>query len=67
MAKKKSSFYCKECGYESVGWLGKCPGCGQFNTFVEAPDEKPATSNPKADSQVQNNINEDIKQKNCTA
>jgi DNA repair protein RadA/Sms len=52
MAKKKSTFYCKECGYESTGWLGKCPGCGQFNTFVEAPDDKPASNNPKSESPV---------------
>ncbi len=35
MAKSKTVFFCKECGYESSGWLGKCPGCGQWNTFVE--------------------------------
>ncbi len=35
MAKAKTVFFCKECGYESSGWLGKCPGCGQWNTFVE--------------------------------
>ena len=35
MAKVKTVFYCKECGYESSGWLGKCPGCGEWNTFVE--------------------------------
>lgn len=35
MAKSKSVFLCTECGYESSGWLGKCPGCGNWNTFVE--------------------------------
>ena len=37
MSKKasKSSFYCKECGFESVKWLGQCPSCGLWNTFVE--------------------------------
>ena len=34
-AKEKSVFFCQECGYESAKWLGKCPGCGQWNTFVE--------------------------------
>ena len=33
--KEKSVFFCQECGYESAKWLGKCPGCGQWNTFVE--------------------------------
>lgn len=36
----KDLFFCKECGWESRGWLGKCPGCGSWNTFVEAPTSK---------------------------
>lgn len=35
MAKVKSVYFCTECGYESSGWLGKCPGCQNWNTFVE--------------------------------
>jgi DNA repair protein RadA/Sms len=35
MAKKKTKFVCQECGYESPKWMGKCPGCGSWNTFVE--------------------------------
>lgn len=35
MAKVKTKFFCNECGYESAGWLGKCPGCSAWNTFVE--------------------------------
>lgn len=35
MARVKSVFVCQECGYESNGWLGKCPACTQWNTFVE--------------------------------
>lgn len=36
MAKKNTTiFFCNECGYESSKWLGKCPACGQWNTFVE--------------------------------
>lgn len=35
MAKEKQVFFCKECGYESVKWLGQCPGCRAWNTFVE--------------------------------
>jgi len=30
-----TKFYCQECGYESLKWLGKCPGCGKWNTLVE--------------------------------
>lgn len=35
LKKGKSIFICQDCGYESQGWLGKCPACGQWNTFVE--------------------------------
>jgi DNA repair protein RadA/Sms len=35
LAKAKSSFFCQSCGYESAKWLGKCPSCGEWNTFVE--------------------------------
>lgn len=35
MAKKKTKFCCQSCGYESPKWLGRCPGCGEWNTFVE--------------------------------
>ncbi len=35
MAKTKTSFFCQSCGYESAKWLGKCPSCGSWNTFVE--------------------------------
>ncbi len=38
MAKAKGSmFFCKECGYESAKWMGQCPGCKEWNTFVEEP------------------------------
>lgn len=32
---EKSVFVCQECGHESLRWMGKCPGCGQWNTLVE--------------------------------
>ncbi|MCI8725108.1 MAG: DNA repair protein RadA [Hungatella sp.] len=36
MAKAKTTaFFCKECGFESAKWMGQCPGCRQWNTFVE--------------------------------
>lgn len=35
MAKTKSAYFCQSCGYESAKWLGKCPSCNQWNTFVE--------------------------------
>ena len=35
MSKVKTAFFCQNCGYESVKWVGQCPSCGQWNTFVE--------------------------------
>ena len=35
MAKIKTVFYCKECGNESPKWIGHCPGCGAWNSYVE--------------------------------
>lgn len=44
MAANSTVFFCKECGYESAKWLGKCPGCNSWNSFVE---EKVTKSNKK--------------------
>ena len=35
MAKQRSTHFCKNCGYESVKWIGRCPSCAEWNTFVE--------------------------------
>ena len=35
MSKTRSAFFCQECGYESTKWVGKCPSCNNWNTFVE--------------------------------
>lgn len=46
MAKSKTVFFCQNCGYESAKWLGKCPSCQEWNTFIEeviVKDAKPAT------------------------
>lgn len=44
MAKgKKTAFFCQNCGYESPKWMGQCPGCREWNTFVE---ELPAPKAP---------------------
>ena len=40
MAKVKSKNVCQNCGYEKPKWLGKCPECLQWNTFVEEIEEK---------------------------
>jgi DNA repair protein RadA/Sms len=35
MSKVKKAFFCKNCGYESPKWSGKCPSCNEWNTFIE--------------------------------
>jgi len=40
MKKEKVVFVCKECGYESIKWLGRCPECGSWNSFVEFKPEQ---------------------------
>ena len=37
MAKSKNVYFCQSCGHESPKWLGKCPSCGEWNTFIEEP------------------------------
>ena len=39
-SKSKTTWFCSSCGNESPKWLGRCPACGEWNTFVEAPSEK---------------------------
>ncbi|RRN78191.1 DNA repair protein RadA [Pseudoxanthomonas sp. SGD-10] len=46
MAKLKTSYFCQSCGYESPKWLGKCPSCQQWNTFVEEITEKKSAGVP---------------------
>lgn len=62
MAKTKVSYFCQSCGFEAPKWLGKCPSCNQWNTFVEeiveranpsVPDWKPqSTSMQRANKAV---------------
>lgn len=35
MSKVKTAFFCNQCGYESAKWAGKCPACGEWNTFIQ--------------------------------
>lgn len=45
MAKTKTSaFFCQNCGYESAKWMGQCPGCKEWNTFVEELVDRKALS-----------------------
>jgi DNA repair protein RadA/Sms len=42
MARSQSSFVCQACGHESLAWSGRCAGCGEWNTLVEAPRPQPS-------------------------
>ncbi|MDO4339499.1 MAG: DNA repair protein RadA [Eubacteriales bacterium] len=46
---KKIVYFCQECGYESAKWMGQCPGCKAWNTFVEeaVSPKKPASGGMK--------------------
>ena len=44
MAKSKSVFVCQNCGAESPKWIGRCPACGEWNTYVEEVVQKSSFS-----------------------
>ncbi len=46
MAKTRSSFFCQSCGHESAKWIGKCPSCNQWNSFVEEVVSKSSKTPP---------------------
>lgn len=50
MPKAKTLFVCSQCGYESGRWLGKCPGCGAWNSLFEqaAPETVPEKARKRA-------------------
>ncbi|MCD6535010.1 MAG: DNA repair protein RadA [Deltaproteobacteria bacterium] len=41
--KNKTSFFCTSCGYQCAKWLGKCPGCNEWDTMQEAPTDTAPT------------------------
>lgn len=52
MAKTKSSFFCQNCGHESPKWVGKCPSCNEWNTFVEETIQKTEGKNEWRESKT---------------
>lgn len=52
MAKDKTVFVCSNCGYESPKWLGKCPGCNEWNSFYEEKLVKSNGSNYEKKKEV---------------
>ena len=49
MTKTRSTFFCQNCGYENSKWVGKCPSCAEWNTFVEEVIVKGSDKNDKED------------------
>lgn len=49
-----SKFVCQQCGYESVGYIGKCPNCGEWNSLVETFTENSKTQKRKNSRQAIN-------------
>ena len=61
MAKAKTYYSCRECGYQSSSWLGRCPECGKFGTFEEeAVHVDTAHRSPATDHQAQPRLLQDI-------
>ena len=56
MAKVKTVFYCTACGNETPKWMGKCPECGEWNTFIEREEvvvhSTKSVKKPKSDNKI---------------
>lgn len=56
--RSKSSYICSECGYKSPKWLGKCPGCGNWNTLNETIETPaPASAAPHKSTTMKSSLN----------
>lgn len=57
--KSRSSYICSECGYKSPKWLGKCPGCGSWNTLTETLEtpSAPASASSRQGAAVKSSLN----------
>lgn len=70
-SKAKSVYVCSECGYESVKWFGKCPGCGEWNTMEEQTPVVSAKGIVRSKSSIRpvqrlNEINSDVEKRMST-
>ena len=59
MAKGKNTtiYFCQNCGYESSKWMGQCPGCKDWNTFVEETVPTQSTKNKSASGVISSGSN----------
>lgn len=66
MSSIKKKYVCQSCGYESIQWIGKCPSCGNWNTFAEEFEKKVKTkSQSTRNSETKNlySLNDKVEQK----
>ena len=64
MAKDKIAYVCSNCGFDSAKWIGKCPSCGEWNTFKEfrlGSNSKKTTSRTTIASSTHHLANQDNK------
>ena len=61
MAKEKTVYICRECGQESPKWVGKCPACGAWNSYVEEIVRKESTPLRAAASLVNTGLSEGLR------
>lgn len=66
MPKVKSTYYCQSCGSQSAKWLGKCPSCNEWNTYVEELIQKEEKGNWNSSSQQIANKPKSINEINYT-
>eukprot|EP01035_Chromulina_nebulosa_P034669 gene34669-46532_t len=64
MAKIQKSFFCQNCGSQSTKWIGKCPNCGEWNTYVEeiVHKDKPQQKGYKAGATKEKVVSVPIKE-----
>lgn len=63
MAKVKKAFFCRNCGFEAPKWLGKCPSCGEWNSFTEEVIAREAATPSLAAAQIgRNNLPQPIRE-----
>ncbi len=58
MTKIKSEYICQSCGYESSGWLGKCPNCGSWGSLVEQLTQKTNKTNRALSAEKPQKLNQ---------
>lgn len=57
MAKEKTAYVCSACGYDSPKWIGRCPACGEWNTFQEVRLGKTTSRGGMSGSSVMDSVN----------